>query len=135
MNVRICREVRASKLGVSLPGLGEEFRDQARFACDIGSAVCPEQWGELVLELGVTGGLARICPQEIPQVHVITMCLIAIDDDVEVVIDRVRRRPECIPAGDAQIAFVLPSSGRQRVDEPLPRQSDPRPLRRDRPRG
>jgi hypothetical protein len=31
--------VRASKLGVSLPGLGEEFRDQVRFACDIGSAI------------------------------------------------------------------------------------------------
>jgi hypothetical protein len=42
--------VRASKLGVSLPGLGEEFHDQVRFACDIGSAVCPEQWSELMLE-------------------------------------------------------------------------------------
>jgi hypothetical protein len=112
-----CRPVvRASKLGVSLPGLGEEFHDQVRFACDIGSAVCPEQWGELVLEPGVTGGLAGICTQEVPQIHVITMCLAAVDDDVEVVIDRARRRPECVPARDAQITFVLPSSGRQRAD-------------------
>ena len=96
--------------------MGEEFRDQVRFACGIGSAVCPEQWGELVLELGVAGGLAGMCAQEVPQVHVIAMCLAAVGDEVEVVIDRARRRPECVPAWDAQIAFVLPSGGRQRAD-------------------
>jgi hypothetical protein len=57
-----------------------------------------------------------MCAQEVPQVHVIAMCLAAVGDEVEVVIDRARRRPECIPARDAQIAFVLPSGGRQRAD-------------------
>jgi hypothetical protein len=99
-----------------MSGLGEEFRDQAGFACDIGSAVCPEQRGELVLEPGVAGGLAGMCAQEVPQVHVIAMCLAAAGDDVEAVIDRARRRPEYVPARDAQIAFVLPSSDRQRAD-------------------
>jgi hypothetical protein len=80
----------AARVGVPLPGLGEEFCDQVRFACDIGSAVCPEQWGELVLELGVTSGLARMRAQEVPQVHVIAMCLAAVGDDIEVVIDRAR---------------------------------------------
>jgi hypothetical protein len=33
-----------------------------------------------------------------------------------VVVDRARRRPECVPAWDTQIAFVLPSNGRQLAD-------------------
>jgi len=57
-----------------------------------------------------------MCAQEVPQVHVIAMCRAAAGDDVEAVIDRARRRPECVPAPHAPIAFVPPPSGRQRAD-------------------